>query len=201
MVIRLALCLNVLLVVLASPVAAQSVLRVLSADAHAVQCKAGVCATIQVSRSTLSDGTSETILFFSVYDEFGEPLPSPFPFPFNPIDNELFTINDEDNAASLRHPKAAVTWRADGSYTEASDFRTRVRDNTQVPPQAYRLVERLRVHGTQTQGTIGDITFDTSVMTPGDGFASGTLAIRRTFRRDFEIPDAPPSEPTESLLP
>jgi hypothetical protein len=181
MVMRAMLSLTLLLVVLATPATAQSVLRVLSADAHAVQCTAGVCATIQVSRS--------------------EPLPSPFPFPFNAIDNELFTINEDGNGAILRHPHADVTWQADGSYTEVSDFRTRVRDNTQVPPQAYRLVERLRVHGTQTRGKVGDVTFDTPAVTPGDGFVSGTLSIRRTLRRDSEIPDPSPQQPTESALP
>lgn len=203
MIIRSALCSVIFLIALATPAAAQSVLRVFSADAYATQCKSGVCATIQVSQSRFSDGTSQTILLFTAYDELGEPLPSPFPAPFVSIDAEVFAINEEGTVATLSHPRAAVKWHADGSYLEASSLRTRIRDNTKTPPEAFRLIELTRVHGTLAQGTIGDpgtpgqVIFDTSAVGP-DGFASGTVAIRKTIRRDLEVPGSPPDDPAET---
>jgi hypothetical protein len=206
MIMRWALCFAILLIGLASPAAGQSVVRVFSLDAYATQCKPGVCATIQVTQSRFSNGTSQTILLFTAYDDFGEPLPSPFSAPFVPIDTDLFTVNEEGTVATLSHPRAAVVWQADGSYTEVSSLRTRVRDNTKTPPEAFRLVERVRVHGTLTQGTVGEpgtpghTIFDTSAVGP-DGFASGTVAIRKTFRIELEVAGSSPDDLPDPPLP
>ena len=183
MLLRLALAVAMLLM-LSSRADAQvaSRLRVLTEDASASQCVAGICSTLQVSRSTFSTGGVETILFFSVNDTAGNPLPSPFPFPFNQIPNEAFEMNRHGTRASLHYGEANVTWETTGRFSEVSDLTTRVIDNRhpEFRVEHFRLTERDHLLEAATQGFVGPYTFEPDSSDPGNGF----LRLLRTIRID-----------------
>ena len=187
MLLRLALAVAMLFT-LSTRVEAQTTrLRVLTEDASASQCVAGICSTLQVSRSTFSNGGVQTILFFSVSDIFGNPLPSPFPFAFNQIPSEAFEMNRHGTRASLHYGDTHVIWNTTGRFSEVSDLTTRVIDNRQPEfrVEHFRLTERDQQLEAATQGTVqsaegGPYTFEPDSSDPGNG----SLRLLRTIRID-----------------
>jgi hypothetical protein len=181
-----------IIIVLTEPTVAASVVkvRILTEDAYATQCRDTICATVQVTRSTFSDGDVETILFVSAYDPSGHAI---IPGSFTSIDNALFVMNRRGTHASVNHPSAVVTWAANGLYSEESASTMKVidkRENPFNPPNAFRLTEQEHRLGALAEGTVGDITavaIDTDVPQSA-GFGDGFLTIRRTTRIDRVLP-------------
>ena len=184
----------VVVAILVEPTLADSVvkLRVLTEDAYATQCRDGICATVQVTRSTFLNGDVETILFVSAHDSSGNSI---IPGSFTPIDSGLFVMNRRGTHASVNHPNAVVTWSANGLYREESDSTMKVvdkRENPFNPPTAFRLTEKEHRLGASAEGTVGDTTsvaIDTDVPSSAAGFGDGFLTIRKTTRIDRVLPE------------
>jgi hypothetical protein len=183
-----------IIIILAEPTVAASVtrLRVLTEDAYVNQCRDGICAIVQVTRSTFSNGEVETILLVSASDPSGSPI---IPGSFTPIDSDLFVMNRQGTHASVNHPNAVVSWAANGLYTEEADSTTRVvdkRENPFTPPSAFRLTEKEHVRGATVDGIAGTspttVAIDTDDFPSASGFANAFITIRRTTRIDRILP-------------
>jgi len=170
---------------LADPVLAQTTrIRVLSEDAYATQCQNGVCTTVQVTRSTFSDGGSETILFISAYDPTGNAI---IPGTFTPIDSAAFAMNKRGTHAILNHPNATVTWQVTGLYSEESDSTTKVIDKRESEfhePDIVRVTEKEHRRSAAALGVADPISIDTAGVPPAQGSADAFLTVRRTTRID-----------------
>ena len=168
---------------LANPAVAQSIrLRVVSEDAYATQCRDGICATVQVTRSTFSDGGLETILFISAYDPSGNSI---IPGSFTLIDSSAFVINKRGTHATLNHPSAVVTWGATGLYSEESDSTTKVIDKRESEfhsPNVVRLTEKEHREEAAAEGVAEPIIIDTGGIQLAQGFGTAFLTIRKTTR-------------------
>ena len=189
---RLALAVLAILA-LADPVLAQTNrIRVLSEDAYATQCQNGVCTTVQVTRSTFSDGQSETILFVSAYDPSGNAV---IPGTFIPIDSAAFAMNRRGTHATLNHPNATVTWQVTGLYSEESDSTTKVIDKRESElhqPDIVRVTEKEHRRSAAAIGAADPIGIDTAGIAPAEGSADAFLTVRRTVRVERLIgPPAP----------
>jgi len=192
MLSRLILALAIMIVLVEPTIAASVIkLRVLTEDAYVNQCRDGICATVQVTRETFSNGDTDTLPLVSAEDEFGNPI---FPVFNVHIDNSLFVINKQGTRARVNHPMAIVTWAANDLYTEEADSTRKVvdkRDNPFTEPHAFRLTEREHIAGASAEGTAG--TFPTTVAIDTDALSSGAFAnafitIRRTTRIDRVLP-------------
>ena len=185
-----------IMVVLVEPTIAASVvrIRIRTEDAYVNQCRDGICVTVQVTRETLSNGDTHTLLSVSANDESGNAIFFPCTVP---IDNSLFVMNREGTLASVNHRMARVVWTFNGLYTEEADSTRKVVDKRESPftePQAFRLAERERIQGATAEGTAGDPCSDdgTSPTTVGinsevlssGGFVNAFITIRRTIRID-----------------
>jgi len=198
-----------IMIVLAEPTIAASVvrIRVRTEDAYVNQCQDGICATVQVTRETFSNGATDTLLFVSAnfvsaIDESGNAI-----FPqFNAhIDNSSFVMNRQGTRASVNHPMACVTWTFNGLYTEETDSTRRVVDKRESPfaePHAFRLTERERILGATAEGAaggpcpgdgtlpapVGIIGINSEVLSSG-GFVNAFITVRRTTRIDRVLPE------------
>ncbi len=179
--------------ILVEPTIAASVvkLRVRTEDAYVNQCRDGICATVQVTRETFSNGDTDTLIFVSASDESGNPI---FPVFNTHIDNSLFVMNKQGTRASVNHPMAFVTWTANGLYTEEADSTRKVvdkRENAFTEPHAFRLTEREHIHGATAEGTAGTlpttVAINSEALSSGD-FANSFITIRRTTRIDRVLP-------------
>ena len=146
-----------IMIVLVEPTIAASVvrIRVRTEDAYVNQCRDGICATVQVTRETFSNGDTHTLLFVSANDESDNAI---FPQCNVHIDNSLFVMNREGTLASVNHPMARVIWTFNGLYTEEADSTRKVvdkRESLVTEPQAFRLTERERIQGATAEETAG----------------------------------------------
>jgi hypothetical protein len=171
------------IIALADPAVAQSIrFRVVTEDAYATQCRDGICATVQVTRSTFSDGGSETILFISAYDPSGNPI---IPGSFTLIDSSAFVINERGTHATLNHPSAVVTWGVTGLYREESISTTKVIDKRESEfhsPNVVRLTEREHREEAAAEGVAESIIIDTRGIPSAQGFGNALLTTRKTMR-------------------
>jgi hypothetical protein len=170
-------------------------LRVLSEGAYATQCREGLCATVQVTRSTFSGGATETTLFVSAYDASGNPI---IPGTFVAIDSSALVIDRQGTRATVTHPNATVTWEVTGDYREETNLATKIVDRRPPPPghpTVLRMKESEHLEGAIATGTAGPetapIAIDTDVTPPTVGFGDAIITIRRTIRieRSLETPD------------
>jgi hypothetical protein len=189
-----------IMIVLVEPTIAASVvrIRVRTEDAYVNQCRDGICATVQVTRETFSNGETHTLLFVSANDESGNAI---FPVCNVPIDNSLFVMNRQGTGASVNHPMASVIWTFNGLYTEEADSTRKVVDKRESPftePQAFRLTERERIQSATAEGTAGGpcsgdetspttIGINSEVLSSG-GFVNSFITVRRTTRIDRIFP-------------
>ena len=182
-----------IMIVLVEPTIAASVvrIRVRTEDAYVNQCRDGICATVQVTRETFSNGETHTLLFVSANDESGNAI---FPVCNVPIDNSLFVMNRQGTGASVNHPMASVIWTFNGLYTEEADSTRKVvdkRDNAFTEPHAFRLTEKEHIHGAAAEGIAGTLPTAVAIHTnvlPSGGFANSFITIRRTTRIDRVLP-------------
>ena len=180
-------------IVVAEPTFAASIrFRVATHDAYAIQCRADICATLQVTHTKFSSGADETVLFFSAYDADGNSL-SPFPFPSILIPSDAFRMNDQGTRASLNYvdfdgvSRANVSWRATGDFKSTTENITRVRDKRpgERSQGSYRITETAEMVGVDAEGTVGDITFATEAANlVVDDYGDSFLTIRKTVRVD-----------------
>ena len=170
--------------------------RLLSEDVYATQCRDGFCTTVQVSRSSSSDGTAETILFVSAYDPSGNAI---LPGVFIRIDSSAFIIDREGKRATVTHPNATVTWEVTGDYREETELATKIVDlrppSPDHNPSVVRMRERERLEAAIATGRAGSaiapIEINTAVTPPTVGFGDAVISIRRTIRieRSLDILD------------
>jgi hypothetical protein len=154
----------------ADPVGAVSVH---TEDAYATQCRAGICATLQATRSRFSHGAVSTLLFFSAYDKRGDPIPIPgFPSGFTAIDSEHFVMSAEGTKATLNYSGVSVTWEANNVDRKKTD------DGVQL--------------SAAIKGEVGPIVFNPAAPRgPGD-FGSAFLTLRKTMSSDTVRPPRRP---------
>lgn len=174
----------VILVVLATPAMAERPFRVVTEDAYATQCRFGVCATVQVTRSTFSNGNVETSLFFSATDEFGETIPV-FPQSFFQIDSADFVMDPLGLSATLKHGEVSVAWRATDDFASISFSTNFVREKTENGFTWSRLTEEEQQLSADAEGVVVVrlIPFDTGHVPESEGFGSASLTLRTTVSR------------------
>lgn len=136
-------------------------------DAYATQCRAGICATLQVTRSRFSHGGISTLLFFSAYDKGGAPIAIPgFPAGFTAIESEHFVMNPKGTKATLNYSGVSVTWEANDSG------RRKTKDGQAL--------------SATIKGEVGPIVFNSAAPRgPGDS-GSAFLTLRKTMSSDTE---------------
>jgi hypothetical protein len=156
------------------PAAAEPPFRVDTEDAYATQCRAGICATLQVTRSRFSNGAVSTLLFFSAYDERGHPIPIPgFPSGFTGIASEHFIMSPQGTQATLNYSGVSMAWEANDKV------RKKTEDGT-VRSRVYERGQQLRAN---VKGAVGPIIFNPAAPPrPGD-FGSAFLTLRMTVSR------------------
>ncbi len=157
------------------PAAAEPPFHVYTEDAYATQCRRGICATLQVTRSRFSHGAVSTLLFFSAYDERGAPIPIPgFPSGFTAIASEHFVVSPQGTQATLKYSGISVTW-------EAKDIgKKKIKDTGSARSG---VSEREQQLGAAVKGTVGPIVFDPSAPYPPGDFGSAFLTMRQTVNR------------------
>ena len=171
-----------ILLALATPATAERPFRVVTEDAYATQCQSGVCTTVQVTRSTFSDGNVETTLFFSAEDEFGVPIPV-FAQPFVPIDSGHFVMDPLGLGATLKYQEVSVAWGATDDFASLSSSTRFVREKTEQGFTWSRLTEREQQLSAVAEGVAGSVPFDTGHIPESEGFGSASLTIRTTISR------------------
>ncbi|HET9489377.1 MAG TPA: hypothetical protein VFR64_06460 [Methylomirabilota bacterium] len=177
------LTLSVLVVLaLAAPATAERPFRVVTEDAYATQCRSGVCATVQVTRSTFSDGNVETTLFFSAEDELGVPIPV-FPQPFVQIESAHFAMDPLGLRATLNYHEISVAWGATDDFASLSSSTRFVREKTENGFTWSRLSEREQQLSAAVEGVAGSVPFDTGRIPESEGFGSASLTRRTTISR------------------
>jgi hypothetical protein len=159
--LRLTLFLGLLLAHV-GPAAAEPRFRVVTEDAYATQCRARICATLQVNRSRFSNGAVSTLLFFSAYDERGKPIPiSGFPSGFTRIASEHFVMSPTGGKATLNYSGVSVTWEAKDLFKK-------------------HVTEHEQLLNAVVKGAVGPIIFDSAAKRgPGD-FGSASLTLRKS---------------------
>lgn len=179
---RKGLVLSVLiLLVLAAPVTAQQRLRVVTEDAFARQCRSGTCATVQVTRSTFSNGNVETILLVTAEDELGVPIPV-LPQPFVQIDSAHFVMDPLGLSATLKYKELSVAWRATDDFASISFSTNFVREKTADGFIWSRLTEQEQQLSADAEGDVvtGLVRLDTGNVLESEGFGSASLTRRNT---------------------
>jgi hypothetical protein len=138
-------------------------------DAYAIQCRARICATLQVTRSRFPHGAVSTLLFFSAYDERGKPIQIPgFPSGFTTIASEHFVMSPKGTRATLNYSGVSVTWEANVMG------RKKTEDGQQLTAAV--------------KGEVGPIVFNPAAPRgPGD-FGSAFLTLRKTVGSDTVRP-------------
>ncbi len=170
--LRLALVF-VLLLAHAGSAAAQSPFHVDTEDAYATQCRARICATLQVTRSRVSHGPISTLLFFSAYDERGAPIPIPgFPSGFTALASEHFVMSPQGTQATLNYSGVSVTWEAIGGKQTKNTGAARSGTS-----------EQEQQVGAAVRGSVGPIVFDPAAPRPRGDFGSAFLTLRKTMSR------------------
>jgi hypothetical protein len=172
----------VILLVCATSATAERPFRVVTEDAYATQCRSGVCATVQVTRSTFSNGNVETSLFLSVADEFGEPIPVA-PQPFIEIDSAHFVVDPLGLSATLNYKEVSVAWAATDDFASISFSTNFVREKTETGFTWSRLTEREQQLSAAVEGVVGPVPFDTGHVPESEGFGSAFLTLRTTVSR------------------
>lgn len=132
-------------------------------DAYATQCRAGICATLQVTRSRFPHGAVSTMLFFSAYDKRGAPIPIPaFPSGFTNIASEHFVMSPQGTKATLTYSGVSVAWEANNKVRNKTDGQQISAD---------------------VKGTVGPIVFNPATAPrPGDS-GSAFLTLRKAVSR------------------
>jgi hypothetical protein len=145
-------------------------------DAYATQCRARVCATLQVTRSRPSDGAVSTLLFFSAYDERGNAIQVPgFPSGFTAIASEHFVMSPQGTQATLSYSGVSVTWEAnDVGKNKAGDAARSARS---------RGSEREQELSATVKGAVGPIVFNPAAPRSAGDFSSAFLTLRKTVSR------------------
>jgi hypothetical protein len=182
MLARYALSL-VLIMAVTIPADAEPPFRVLTEDASANQLQNGITSTVQVTRSTFSNGTVETILFFSAYDSSGHLIVGGL---FQRIDSALFVMNKQGTKATLNHPEVIMSWQATPDYSAVSNTTevSKVEDNRGFEfSSSYhrRLAEKAVQLSAAVEGIAGGIAFNIERMTiESTEFGSAFLTVRKT---------------------
>lgn len=159
-----------LLLAHAGPATAEPPFHVDTEDAYATQCRAGICATLQVTRSRFSYGAVSTLLFFSAYDERGAPISIPgFPSGFTAIASEHFVMSPQGTQATLNYSGVSVKWEAIGrkKTEDSGSARSRVSEREQQVSAA-------------VTGTVGPIVFAPAAPRAAGDFGSAFLTLRKT---------------------
>ncbi len=173
----------VILLVLATPATAERPFRVVTEDASATQCRLGACATVQVTRSTFSNGIVETLLLVTA-DRGDESIPV-FPQTFFQIDSAHFVMDPLGLSASLNYKGISVAWAATDDFASFSYSTNFVREKTEDGFTWSRLTEQEQQLSANAEGVvIVDIRpFDTGHVSESDGFGSASLIIRTTVSK------------------
>jgi hypothetical protein len=181
---RLALAL-VLTFILATPAMAEPPFRVRSEDAFAYQCVNGVCSTVQVTRSTFSTGVVETILFFSAYDDFGNPISVlGVPSGYTQIPSEHFVMNRRGTIASLTYAGVTVVWKdTDDYHAEANSTEIVRQKGADGRFTRSRVSERSQQLSADAEGAVGPIVINTAATLGVGEFGSASLTTRKTVSR------------------
>jgi hypothetical protein len=160
-----------------SPALAAAPFRVLTEDASVLQCAAERCITVQVTRSTFSNGHIETTLVVSRFDLFGNVLGG-----FSrQIDNHAFAMEAHGRRATLDDPDAAVTWQATDEFLSVSDSTERVIDNRGFDfSLSHRLTERGEQRSATAFGTVGGVAISIERALPAGGSAFLSLSRARS---------------------
>jgi hypothetical protein len=176
-----------LAVVLSKPTAAEEPFRVKTEVADLRQCQVEVCLTLQVTRSTFSNGNVETLLFFShqAPGPSGDPILIPgFPSGFTLIPSEHFFMNRQGTRARLIFSGANVAWGATDELRFDSDL-TEI-ERRKLPDgdfSIFRLTERGEQVSAEAEGTIGPLVINSAAVPASEGFATGALVQRVTTTR------------------
>ncbi|MGH7310578.1 MAG: hypothetical protein ACREK6_18000 [Candidatus Rokuibacteriota bacterium] len=186
---RTGLALSVVtLLALVTPAAAERPFRVVTEDARATQCRADVCATVQVTRSTFSNGNVETILFLSA-DRGGASIPV-FPQTSFQIDSTHFVLDPVGLSATLNYKGVTVAWAATDDFASISFSTSFVREKTEDGFTWSRLSEREQQLSANAEGVVlidivpfATIPLDTGRVPEGEGFGSGFLTLRTTVSK------------------
>jgi len=151
--------------------------RVLTEDASALQCRDGRCITVQVTRSTFSNGHIETTLVVSTFDLFGNVLGG-----FSrQIDNGAFAMEAHGRRATLDYPDATLTWQATDEFLSVAESTERVIDNRGFEFSfSHRLTERGEQRSATAFGTAGGVTISIERALPAGGSASLSLSRARS---------------------
>ena len=167
----------VFIAVVSSPALAAPPFRVLTEDASALQCTDGRCITVQVTRSTFSNGHRETTLVVSRFDLLGNVLGGFF----RQIDNGAFVMEAHGRRATLDDPDATVTWQATNEFLSASDSTERVIDNRGFEfSLSHRLTEHAEQRSATAIGTVDGVAISIERALPAGGSASLTLGRARS---------------------
>lgn len=167
----------VFLAVVSAPALAAPPFRVLTEDASVLQCDDGRCITVQVTRSTFSNGHIETILVVSMFDLFGNVLGG-----FSrQIDNGAFAMEAHGRRATLDSPDATVTWRATDEFLSVSESTERVIDNRGFEFSfSHRITERGEQHSATAFGIVDGVTISIERALPAGGSAFLSLSRARS---------------------
>ncbi len=165
------------LFIASSPALAAAPFRVLTEDASVLQCRDGRCITVQVARSTFSNGHVETTLVVSTFDLFGNVLGG-----FSrQIDNGAFAMEAHGRRATLHTADATVTWQATDEFLSVSDSTERVIDNRGFEfSLSHRIIERGEQRSATATGRVGDIAIDIERALPAGGSAFLSLSQARS---------------------
>lgn len=151
--------------------------RVLTEDASALQCRDENCITVQVTRSTFSNGHIETTLVVSRFDLFGNVLGGFF----RQIDNDAFAMEAHGRRATLEAPDATVSWRATDEYLAVSENAERVIDNRGFEfSVSHRTVERGEQRSATAIGVVDGVQINIEQALPAGGSASLVLSRSRS---------------------
>jgi hypothetical protein len=177
--------------VLAPAVTAEPPTRVVTEDASVAQCRSGICTTLQVTRTTMSNGEVETLLFFSHTDADGNPIPVVgFPSGFTLIPSGDFFMNRRGTAARLKHLSTEVIWEDTDDFRGDSFSLEIEREKATDGSGQFtvsRVSERRQQISANAAGTVGDlkeVVIDTTAPPTSIGdFASAFLIELKTVSR------------------
>lgn len=151
--------------------------RVLTEDASALQCLDGRCVTVQVARSTFSNGHIETTLVVSTFDLFGNVLGG-----FSrQIDNDAFVMEAHGRRATLDYPDATLTWHATDEYLAVSESTERVIDNRGFEFSfSHRIMQRGEQRSATAIGMVDGVRINIDRALPAGGSAFLVLSRSRS---------------------
>jgi hypothetical protein len=174
------------LLAFAAPVEAAEPFRVETHDVYVNQCRANVCATLQVTRSIFSSGVTDVTLFFSAYDQFGQPIAVPgFPTGFTLVPTTALTINRQGTQATFAHLGVVVSWIVSDEYFAESTQTdiTREKDPETGAFIRRRVSEKSHQVSATVDGAIGPVLFGPVADETFGEYANAFITVRKTLSR------------------